>query len=1091
MSCESSRADDIAIVGCGIIGSAIAKCLLNNQVPLIAYNRTRKKAEDLKVYGDVKVVDSFENVFQANTIIVTLSTINPLISFIESSNLPLQLKQIVLVSNVSLTMASNLLETVKKQGGRLIPLALLSGREEIEGGYATAVIFGETKMDSPYSQFVKNIIAVDYFEQVNALSFSFIAFIHIASPYISFLIALLEKSGIGVDSTLDKIDSLFPNIESLVKNIEGQESVDGQKNREYILSLVDLMSNIGKDYYGLEANILLDIRDFISSIDTEELPNYIQEKNIGTGEFSFTKLIHFFCLFMFMSYKISEKIATSSAITSEKHLQALTLASFGNLISFARVMYHFRWKSRCFVENIQIADHTVFDEFRIVQDWVKKIYQRNIVSNLGTMYEQSLSQNTTEKPRSFASYYKLLNPKAISTNKQQVIDENGTFLNKHKINFLTEAGLDFVIGKRNHLFLYDIDEPQKILLNLHCNGGVFNLGHRNPTLWQKYISSELDIGNHHLISQSRGALAKSLVKTLPQSLSKILFVPSGSEGIDISMKIARAYTGRNKIISCSKVWHGVTGHTVYTTDDSYRKYYGKTPKEYVHVDLWDLEQIENEISDAAAVVYEASPSSYDCSLPPQDFFSKLSQLCHEHGALLIIDEIQTGMGRTGQIWYTDDLEIEIDFLVASKGLTGGIYPMGIVAFKEPLEKFFKESPFMYQSTCAGSELGCELLKHQLDLMDHQFLSHVSQLSDIFSQQLNELKAEYPDIILKINQKGLFISIGFKNDHFAMMFIINSCNYGLFILPCGFNRQFIQFFPPLTISEEEAKLIIRKFRFLLKSLHPAFQLLNNKGISLNANLPKDEQEKVLISIPNNSSWKELGKGLMFTTYQSTSDDLLGKYCKKAMPITFFKTEEAFNEYIKLLKEYTRTLSQLNIPVLYTWFDSSSQQLFQPLIDQESMLIHHLAEGSEQEIRYYFKCLIRIVIKCTENNIGIDALLDNWFVREDGQLCLLDTGQPVMKNHDGQVIAFGSGFVRKLTQVILSNYFDLSFVLKNVVVNMHYSKIQSRFIPILLDEIQEETNLTFSSAVIKKELFVDKALRSLVNVITNVLPHRQLV
>jgi len=134
------------------------------------------------------------------------------------------------------------------------------------------------------------------------------------------------------------------------------------------------------------------------------------------------------------------------------------------------------------------------------------------------------------------------------------------------------------MGSRERSTLMDID-GEKSLFNLHCNGGVFNLGHRNPEIIEVMMEAveELDIGNHHLMSRERSELATLLADLMPGDLQVTIFGVSGGEAVDTAIKIARGYTGRNSIISAKGGYHGHTGLALAAGDEQYRKPFGPNP----------------------------------------------------------------------------------------------------------------------------------------------------------------------------------------------------------------------------------------------------------------------------------------------------------------------------------------------------------------------------------------------------------------------------------------------------------------------------------------------------------------------------------
>jgi len=247
--------------------------------------------------------------------------------------------------------------------------------------------------------------------------------------------------------------------------------------------------------------------------------------------------------------------------------------------------------------------------------------------------------------------------------KESVIDQFSTHVSSGKAEFFKQAGIDFVTGKREGIYIYDQDG--KKLINCHCNGGVFNLGHRNPRViaaLQRALA-ELDIGNHHLMSEPRTLLAKRLADISPGDLNWVIFGVSGGEAIDMAIKLARAHTGRAKVISALGGYHGHTGLALAAGDEKYRKPFEPLSPGFVQVPFGDLKALASAMDDGtAAVIFETIPATLGITIPPDDFFSGVRRLCDQFGAVMIQDEVQTGLGRCGAVWGIDTYDVIPDIL---------------------------------------------------------------------------------------------------------------------------------------------------------------------------------------------------------------------------------------------------------------------------------------------------------------------------------------------------------------------------------------------------------------------------------------------
>jgi acetylornithine/succinyldiaminopimelate/putrescine aminotransferase len=261
-------------------------------------------------------------------------------------------------------------------------------------------------------------------------------------------------------------------------------------------------------------------------------------------------------------------------------------------------------------------------------------------------------------------------------NKQEIIKTFATHVSAGKAAFYKKYGMDFVMGRREGPWLYDMD-GEKRLFNCHSNGGVFNLGHRQREVIAtlKDALDDLDIGNHHLMSQERALLARELTASLPGDLNVCIFGVGGGEAIDLALKIALGHTGRAKIISARGGYHGHTGLALSVGDAQYRDPFSITLSDRVQVPFNDAEALAAALDkETAAVILETIPATLGIVLPEEGYLQQVEQLCRENGTLLIMDEVQTGLGRTGTFWGFEDAGIQPDIVVTGKGFPEASIP---------------------------------------------------------------------------------------------------------------------------------------------------------------------------------------------------------------------------------------------------------------------------------------------------------------------------------------------------------------------------------------------------------------------------------
>lgn len=328
--------------------------------------------------------------------------------------------------------------------------------------------------------------------------------------------------------------------------------------------------------------------------------------------------------------------------------------------------------------------------------------------------------------------------------RDATFDAFGRHVSGGKVALYRELGVDVVMGSRSGVTFHDAFS-ERVFVNCHVNGGVFNLGHRNARVVAAVRAAldELDIGNHHLVSGLRARLAERLAHTSDGHLSGVVFAAGGGEATDLAIKVVRGVTGREKIVSASGGYHGHTGLALAAGDAQYRDAFGPNLPGFVQVPFDDLEAIDRAVADdTAAVLLEPIPATLGMPIPTEGYLSGVRRICSERGAKLVLDEVQTGLGRTGRFWAYQHEGVTPDALLTGKGLSGGVYPIAATLLTRELHAFFDERPFIHVSTFGGAELGCVAALTVLDIVEERgFLERVRDLGDRFRRGLSGLPFE--------------------------------------------------------------------------------------------------------------------------------------------------------------------------------------------------------------------------------------------------------------------------------------------------------------------------------------------------------------
>jgi putrescine aminotransferase len=396
--------------------------------------------------------------------------------------------------------------------------------------------------------------------------------------------------------------------------------------------------------------------------------------------------------------------------------------------------------------------------------------------------------------------------------KKQIIEDFKNHVSSGKAAVYKKYGMQFIIGERQGVYITDVSGKKK-LINCHCNGGVFNLGHRNPQIIDALIKAteHFDIGNHHFISSQRARLGKKIAALMPGDLNYTVFGVGGGEAIDLAIKLARGYTRKQRIVSIKGGYHGHTGFALSTGDAQYRDPFGAQCPDFVQIPFGDIEAAREQITDdTAAFIMETVPATLGIAVPEKKYLQELREICTSTHTLMIMDEVQTGLGRTGKLWAFEHFDIVPDIVVLGKGLSGGIYPITATVFREPLESFFHEHPFIHVSTFGGSEIGAEVAMKVLEISsDEVFLDHVNAMAERLHKGFEVLKKKHPKYIKGFRQLGLMTGIEFYKEKHGLLFTKAAYESGMFSLYSNNDMRVCQLLPPLIITEEQADEILEK------------------------------------------------------------------------------------------------------------------------------------------------------------------------------------------------------------------------------------------------------------------------------------------
>ncbi len=393
--------------------------------------------------------------------------------------------------------------------------------------------------------------------------------------------------------------------------------------------------------------------------------------------------------------------------------------------------------------------------------------------------------------------------------KEQAIEDFATYMSPQKVQAYRALGFDFVPGRREGSRIWDLD-GSRCLINLRSSGGVFNLGHCPPQLVEvlRDALGSVDIGDHILMSAARAKLARRLAELMPGDIQYSILSSSGSEAVDVALKLARGHTKKTGVISAIKGYHGHTGLAVAATEGFSEKF-GPLAPGFRRVPFGDADALEAAVDgDTAAVIMETIPATAGFVFPPDDYYPRVREICDRVGAVMILDEVQAGLSRTGRLWAIEEWGVVPDMMVLGKGMTGGIYPMAATCYRPFLQSFFDADPFAHLSTCGGSELGCTVCLAMLnEVSKPEFLAHVNAMGERFASGLSQLREAHPEVLVGFRQKGLMIALLMADERCGPAMTKALGERGVLALFADFDMSILQVMPPLIITSEEIDLVL--------------------------------------------------------------------------------------------------------------------------------------------------------------------------------------------------------------------------------------------------------------------------------------------
>ncbi len=357
--------------------------------------------------------------------------------------------------------------------------------------------------------------------------------------------------------------------------------------------------------------------------------------------------------------------------------------------------------------------------------------------------------------------------------------------------------------------VWDVDGKEYI----DCMGGygVALVGHQNQRV-NKAIKEQVDkiITVHSsLYNKTREEFLKTLIGLAPKGLTQVHLNNSGAEAIEAAIKFARKFTGKKGMVAMKGSYHGKSfGALSLTFNPKYKKAFEPLVEKVSFASFGDMESLRSVIDDDTAfVILEPIQGESGIIVAPEGFLQEVRKLCDEKGILLIFDEIQAGLGRTGRLWACDHWNTAPDILCLAKGIAGGV-PMGVTLTRPDILASMSKGE--HSSTFGGNPLSCAAGIASLKaLTEDGLIENSEKMGKVFREGLEKLKEKHT-MIREIRGKGLMIGIEMKFE--IKDILMGMIKKGILILYSG--RNILRILPPLVITEDDITKVLHALDSIL-------------------------------------------------------------------------------------------------------------------------------------------------------------------------------------------------------------------------------------------------------------------------------------
>jgi putrescine aminotransferase len=418
-------------------------------------------------------------------------------------------------------------------------------------------------------------------------------------------------------------------------------------------------------------------------------------------------------------------------------------------------------------------------------------------------------------------------PEEIEAFVDETADKYREYLNPTLPNLLKFMGFGTIGARSRGMIITDVAGEE--WLDFLGGLGVFSMGHSHPRIIAAVREQleQMPLSIPILFNRKQAELAELLASITPGRIRYSFFCGSGTEAVEGALKLARVATGRTGIVSAERSYHGKTlGALSASGRELYKKPFEPLLPDCRQVPFGDIDALAGAVSaGTAAVILEPIQGEGGVILPPDDYLPAVRELCTRRGALLIADEVQTGLGRTGKNFAVEHYGVEPDLICLAKALGGGVMPLGAFCGTPEVWEPFGPNPWLHTSTFGspgGNPMACAAGIAAIQVLrDERLAERAAERGDYFLAQLRSIQADFPELIAEVRGKGLLLGLEFHDEDVAGLVISGMGRRRVIVAYYLSNARVFRFEPPLIVERAH---IDRAVAALRESIQECLTLL---------------------------------------------------------------------------------------------------------------------------------------------------------------------------------------------------------------------------------------------------------------------------